>query len=77
MITRKSTESNLTIPFERTFRDVTRNRPAEGTPELEAFNFCGCGWPQHLLIPKGNTEGYPCILFVHITNYEDDKVMKY
>jgi hypothetical protein len=49
------------------------NRPAGGAA-LEEFNFCGCGWPQHMLIPKGSPEGMPCELFVMISNYDDDKV---
>lgn len=51
-ITRASTDSAITIPYERTFRDVDTNRPAANTPQLEQFNFCGCGWPQHMLIPS-------------------------
>jgi len=55
-IQRKSTESSLTIPFERTFPEQQANRPTGGA-ELEEFNFCGCGWPQHMLIPKGTPQG--------------------
>lgn len=73
-IRRRSTESSLTVPFERTFRDIDTNRPADGTQDLEQFNFCGCGWPQHLLIPKGTTQGYPCDLFVMISNFADDRI---
>lgn len=51
-ITRASTDSALTIPYERTFRDLDTNRPGANTPELEQFNFCGCGWPQHMLLPS-------------------------
>ncbi|XP_056629808.1 phenoloxidase 1 [Diorhabda sublineata] len=74
-IIRASTQSSVTIPFERTFRDLDTNRP-EGGGNLEQFNFCGCGWPQHMLIPKGNTEnpGFRCELFVMISNYADDGV---
>nr|BBM95984.1 tyrosinase 1 [Plautia stali] len=72
-ITRKSTESSVTIPFERTFRNLEAGRPAEGG-DLEEFNYCGCGWPQHMLICKGNAEGYPCELFVMISNINDDRV---
>lgn len=72
-ITRNSTESAVTIPFERTFRDLDTNRPAEGE-ELDIFNFCGCGWPHHLLVPKGTPDGFPGQLFVMISNYADDKV---
>jgi tyrosinase len=72
-ITRASSQSSVTIPFERTFRNLDLNRP-QGGEELAQFNFCGCGWPQHMLIPKGTPEGMPCQLFVMISNYEDDKV---
>ncbi|GJQ85379.1 PPO1 [Trypoxylus dichotomus] len=72
-ITRNSTQSSVTIPFERTFRDLDTNRPAEGE-ELNIFNFCGCGWPHHLLVPKGTPEGFTAQLFVMISNYADDKV---
>uniref|UniRef100_A0A1B0CF09 Putative hemocyanin n=1 Tax=Lutzomyia longipalpis TaxID=7200 RepID=A0A1B0CF09_LUTLO len=73
-IRRRSTESNVTIPFERTFRDLDTNRPAAGTDAEAQFTFCGCGWPQHMLIPKGTPEGLRCELFVMLTNYEEDRV---
>lgn len=41
LIRRNSTDSSVTIPFERTFRDVDTGRPAPGTAEEEQFNFCG------------------------------------
>ncbi|XP_043489078.1 phenoloxidase 1-like [Polistes fuscatus] len=70
---RSSTESTLTIPFERTFRNVDENRPIGGD-SLEQFNFCGCGWPQHLLLPKGNKEGFRMDLFIMISDYTGDAV---
>lgn len=73
-ITRNSTESSVTIPFERTFRDLDSNRPVEGE-ELDIFNFCGCGWPHHLLVPRGTPDGFAAQLFVMISNYADDKVI--
>lgn len=72
-ITRRSNESTLTIPYERTFRDLDTNRPTSAD-QLAEFNFCGCGWPQHVLIPKGDAGGFRCELFVMISNYEDDRV---
>ncbi|GLV34925.1 Prophenoloxidase 2 [Carabus blaptoides fortunei] len=72
-IVRRSTESSLTIPFNRTFRDLDTNRPTDADA-LAEFNFCGCGWPQHMLIPKGSPDGFRCELFVMISNYEDDKI---
>lgn len=74
VIKRRSDESTVTIPFERTFRDLDTGRPINDDAQ---FNFCGCGWPQHMLIPKGTPEGFPCELFVMISNYEDDKVKSY
>ncbi|KAL1138896.1 hypothetical protein AAG570_008958 [Ranatra chinensis] len=74
-IERKSTDSSVTIPFERTFRNLEQGRPGnENSQTGQDFNFCGCGWPQHMLIPKGARGGFPCTLFVMISNYQDDKV---
>ncbi|KYQ50116.1 Phenoloxidase subunit A3 [Trachymyrmex zeteki] len=72
-IERKSTESSVTIPFERTFRNLDVNRPIGGD-NLEQFNFCGCGWPQHMLVPKGKEEGFPMDLFIMISDYTGDAV---
>lgn len=73
-IRRRSDESSVTIPFERTFRNLDQDRPAAATTDEASFNFCGCGWPQHMLVPKGLPEGLRCELFVMISNYEDDRV---
>lgn len=72
ILKRRSIESTVTIPFDRTFRNLDA-RPTGGTGENE-FNFCGCGWPNHMLIPKGTTEGLRCELFVMVSNYEEDRV---
>lgn len=72
-IEQKSTKSAVTIPFERTFRNLDENRPTGGD-NLERFDFCGCGWPQHMLIPKGNKEGFAMELFVMVSDYKDDRV---
>lgn len=72
-LTRSSTDSSVTIPFERSFRNLDFRRP-QGGDALAQFNFCGCGWPQHMLIPKGTPQGYPCQLFVMISNYDDDRI---
>lgn len=72
-IERKSTESSVTIPFERTFRNLEESRPIGGD-SLDQFNFCGCGWPQHMLIPKGKEEGFPMDLFIMISDYTGDAV---
>ncbi|XP_067015254.2 phenoloxidase 1 [Anabrus simplex] len=73
MIKRKSEHSSVTIPFERTYRDLGKKRPGFGE-RLERFNFCGCGWPHNMLIAKGTETGYPCQLFVMVSNFADDEV---
>jgi tyrosinase len=70
-IRRRSIESSITIPFERTFRNLAGT---DGTPNTQDFNFCGCGWPQHMLVPKGLPEGLVCDLFVMVSNYDLDRV---
>ncbi|KAK9503579.1 hypothetical protein O3M35_010108 [Rhynocoris fuscipes] len=72
-IERSSDLSAVAVPFERTFRSL-EDRPPEGSPELQEYNYCGCGWPDHMLIPKGTADGFQCVLFVMITNFADDKV---
>ncbi|KAG5668816.1 hypothetical protein PVAND_016739 [Polypedilum vanderplanki] len=68
---RRSIQSTLTIPYERTFRNLDARPTGSGE---DAYNFCGCGWPQHMLIPKGTPQGLPCVLFVMISDYEQDRI---
>ena len=70
---RSSLQSSLTIPFERTFRNLDHNRPAQGH-RLDEFTFCGCGWPQHMLLPRGTAAGMPFQLFVMVSDHAQDKV---
>lgn len=70
LIRRRSTDSSLTIPFERTFRNLEVGQPGDE----EQFNFCGCGWPQHMLVPKGTEGGLQCDLFCMVTDYNIDHV---
>ncbi|XP_058804269.1 uncharacterized protein LOC131671673 [Phymastichus coffea] len=74
-ITRSSTQSSITIPFEASFRNVDQNRPENNDLQnFDAFNFCGCGWPQHMLVPKGNTDGFAMDLFVMVSDYQQDRI---
>ncbi|XP_036327948.1 phenoloxidase 2-like [Rhagoletis pomonella] len=73
-VRRRSTESSVTIPFDRTFRNLDATRPAAGSADELEFNFCGCGWPNHMLIPKGLPEGLRCELFVMVSNYDQDRI---
>lgn len=75
IIKRHSSQSSLTIPFERTFRNLDANRPAaKSKGHRDEFTFCGCGFPQHMLLPRGNTEGLQYHLFVMVSDYSKDKV---
>ncbi|XP_023245051.1 phenoloxidase subunit 1-like [Copidosoma floridanum] len=74
-ITRKSTESSITIPYDAIFRDLNKDRPDESNQgAIAQYAYCGCGWPQYMLVPRGTTEGYPMDLFVMISDYQKDKV---
>lgn len=94
IIRRKSTESTVTIPYEQTFRNIDKERPggpliAPQTEEEQddgmsresyAYDFCGCGWPQHMLLPRGSPEsdngGFACQIFAMVSNYADDVVVQ-
>ncbi|XP_046384805.1 phenoloxidase 1-like [Ischnura elegans] len=71
IIVRSSTSSSISIPFERTFMEL--ESPNIGTTD-DGLNYCGCGWPQNMLVPKGTADGFPCQLFVMISNFNDDRV---
>ncbi|CAG9559300.1 unnamed protein product [Danaus chrysippus] len=73
-ITRESTESSLTIPFEQTFRDLSSQGSDPRREDLASFNFCGCGWPQHMLVPRGTESGMLFDFFVMLSNYEQDAI---
>ncbi|XP_039430147.1 phenoloxidase 8-like [Culex pipiens pallens] len=69
-ITRRSDESSVTIPFERSFQ----RKDVAFFPGTERQQFCNCGWPDHMLLPKGNAEGVPYDLFVMVSDYKNDTV---
>lgn len=53
IIRRLSIESSVTIPYEQTFRNIDKMRPpglaGPISKESFQFDFCGCGWPEHML----------------------------
>ena len=65
--TRPVTESTLTILFPQSLIEFQTDTANE-TP------FCGCGWPEHLLIPRGSIDGQIFDLFVMLTNGDVDAV---
>lgn len=68
---RRSSESSVTIPFERSFRRIDTKLVGD---ELAQFRFCGCGWPEHMLLPKGTPEGVEFDLFAMISDFTGDEV---
>ena len=60
-----SKDSALTLPA-RTWLEIKNNTFDE--------DYCGCGLPHHLLLPKGTLEGKIYDLFVMLTRGEDDAV---
>ncbi|CAL8125681.1 unnamed protein product [Orchesella dallaii] len=70
IITRRSHDSALTKPWSTSLKDMKlmAKHPSE------TAEFCGCGFPQHLYIPKGTKEGMPFDLFVMATNFDEDRV---
>uniref|UniRef100_A0A182Q267 Tyrosinase copper-binding domain-containing protein n=1 Tax=Anopheles farauti TaxID=69004 RepID=A0A182Q267_9DIPT len=68
-IIRRSTNSSVTIPYERTFRNVSQSNLGD-----TSFRFCGCGWPSHMLVPKGDPFGVQYDLFAMLSDYTKDRV---
>ncbi|ETN67213.1 prophenoloxidase [Anopheles darlingi] len=75
-IVRRSDESSVTIPYERTFRAIGTKAQPTDAGALSLFRFCGCGWPQHMLVPKGSPEGTQFDLFAMVSDYTLDEVVQ-
>lgn len=72
-ITRKSSESSVTLPTENIFEpDKVRQKIAANGQDNSLF--CLSGWPEYLLIPKGTKEGARFLLFAMIS--KDEKAIK-
>uniref|UniRef100_A0A182WQI4 Uncharacterized protein n=1 Tax=Anopheles minimus TaxID=112268 RepID=A0A182WQI4_9DIPT len=68
-IIRRSVNSSITIPYERTFRNVAQSNLGD-----ESFRFCGCGFPAHMFVPKGDPIGVEYELFAMLSDHEKDRV---
>lgn len=53
-------------------------RPSDPRPQPEPGtvnnDYCDCGWPYHLLLPRGTEDGMPFRLLVMLTDWEADLV---
>ncbi|XP_050704837.1 phenoloxidase 1-like [Eriocheir sinensis] len=75
-VRRESSDSSITNPKDFTFGDLL-NRPLSdnpGAPDDNLLNICGCGWPQHMLLPRGKQEGMDFQLLVMVTDWKLDEV---
>lgn len=66
-IERKSEDTPVTVPYENIFGDGDAFK-------TDNSSYDRCGWPNHMLVPKGSAEGFHSQLFVMISDYETDKV---
>uniref|UniRef100_A0A1W7RAD7 Hemocyanin subunit 3c n=1 Tax=Hadrurus spadix TaxID=141984 RepID=A0A1W7RAD7_9SCOR len=69
-IKRESVDSSVTLSYETTFDKLLRGEILNA----KSNEYCSCGWPEHLLIPKGNEKGMEFHLFVMLTDWLDDVV---
>ncbi|CAL1261550.1 unnamed protein product [Larinioides sclopetarius] len=69
-ITRDHKISSVTVSETHTFKQLLSG---EGVSEATT-EFCSCGWPEHMLIPRGSYKGMEFDLFVMLTDYEQDAV---
>ncbi|CAL8134690.1 unnamed protein product [Orchesella dallaii] len=72
-----SAESSVTLRDDNgsTFEKLERLfRNAKNQQDVVEEGQCNCGWPQHLLLPRGSPGGTPYDLFVIVTDGSQDKV---
>ncbi|KAG8177958.1 hypothetical protein JTE90_014701 [Oedothorax gibbosus] len=69
-ITRDHKVSSVTVSETHTFKQLLAG---EGVSE-NTTEFCSCGWPEHMLIPRGSHKGTEFDLYVMLTDYEQDAV---
>ncbi len=70
---RRSDESSVTIRYDKLFANK-HNRDVIAANNDRQNKYCGCGWPEHLLLPKGRMNGARYYIFVMISNFDDDKI---
>jgi tyrosinase len=61
------------VPSEQPQRPGENDSP-EDIERVEASNYCTCGWPYNLLVPRGTADGMPFRLAVICSDWEIDQV---
>ncbi|GFU41367.1 hemocyanin F chain [Trichonephila clavipes] len=70
-VTRNSSESAVTAKGSTTHDEILND--VESGSEVD-HSYCSCGWPDYSLVPRGNRRGMDFVLFVMLTDYEEDCV---
>ncbi|GFR13051.1 hemocyanin F chain [Trichonephila clavata] len=70
-ITRDSKESAVTAEGSTSYDELING--AESSTE-EDHSYCACGWPEYALVPSGSRRGMDFVLFVMLTDFEEDRV---
>ena len=65
VIRRCSNESSVTMTAHQIFGDLKTS---------DDEDHCHCGWPEYMLVPKGNYHGMEFEMFVMATDWDHDKV---
>lgn len=73
VINRNAIESSVTLAHTYTFEEL---KAGQNTSE-ESSEYCSCGWPEHMLVPRGTTKGMDFELFVMCTDYTVDNVSRH
>merc|ERR1719154_46358 len=67
-ITRKSRESSFLAKNQFSLYELQMKLIRREISE-DQFNWGGCGWPEHMLLPRGKEEGMPFSLFVVLSPF--------
>jgi len=65
--------ARLSAVVRKPARRPTDPKPRRPGPAQDA-EYCDCGWPYHLLLPRGTPAGMACRLCVVLTSFESDLV---
>ncbi|GFT03171.1 hemocyanin D chain [Nephila pilipes] len=71
IINRRSVDSSVTLSHVPTFDEL---ETGEGLANRNT-EYCSCGWPEHMLVPRGTPRGMVFHLFVMLTDYDQDRVL--
>ncbi|GFT90426.1 hemocyanin B chain [Nephila pilipes] len=69
-VERRSIDSSVTLRKQQTLKELLQGKGAD----RKGDEYCSCGWPDHLLVPKGDSVGMKFHLFAIFTNYFEDSV---